>query len=183
MSVNESSELAENYRTAAAVQDYSPQRWIDGVKIIDLRLFVDDGGSFNELIRVNAHGEIAGVDGFRVAQSSYSEVVPGAIKAWHLHRQQADLWFVPPSQRLLVGLLDTRTASATRDGTMRFVMGGGKTQLVYIPAGIAHGAANLWSATAAILYFVDRQFDPAAPDEWRLPWDHLGKEFWAIQHG
>jgi dTDP-4-dehydrorhamnose 3,5-epimerase len=55
--------------------------------------------------------------------------------------------------------------------------------LVYIPAGVAHGAANLWQSPAAILYFVSSQFDPADPDELRLPWDFLGAEFWQVQQG
>ncbi len=165
------------------VQDYSPRRRIEGVRILDLTLFLDDGGSFNELLRLRPDATVEALPEFRVAQSSYSEVEPGAIKAWHLHRRQDDLWFVPPSHRLLVGLLDVREQSATAGLSMRFVMGGGRAQLVYIPAGVAHGAANLSQATAAILYFTSAGFDPQDPDEHRLPWDTLGAEFWQIQPG
>jgi dTDP-4-dehydrorhamnose 3,5-epimerase len=66
---------------------------------------------------------------------------------------------------------------------MRVVLGAGPAKLVYIPAGVAHGAANLWQSPAAILYFVSSQFDPADPDELRLPWDFLGAEFWQVQQG
>jgi dTDP-4-dehydrorhamnose 3,5-epimerase len=118
-----------------------------------------------------------------VRQSSYSEVLPGAIKAWHLHDVQDDLWFVPPSQRLLAGLLDVREHSGTYKQSMRVVLGGGAAKLLYIPSGVAHGAANPWKAAAGIIYFVSSQFDAANPDELRLPWDLIGREFWQIQQG
>jgi dTDP-4-dehydrorhamnose 3,5-epimerase len=175
--------VGEAFRESASTQDYSPKPAIDGVQIVDLRLFIDDGGSFNELVRLNADGTIEALPEFRVKQSSYSEVMPGAIKAWHFHRAQDDLWFVPPSQRLLVGLLDIRDGSQTYQRSMRLVLGGGAAKLLYIPAGVAHGAANLWQSAAAILYFVTSQFNPKDPDELRLPWDVLGASFWQIQQG
>jgi dTDP-4-dehydrorhamnose 3,5-epimerase len=153
------------------------------VQILDLRMFVDDGGSFNELIRLGDDGSVAALPAFRVRQSSYSEVLPGVIKAWHLHDVQDDLWFVPPSQRLLVGLLDVRENSATYKQSMRTILGGGAAKLLYIPAGVAHGAANPWQNPAGLIYYVSSQFDAANPDELRLPWDTLGTEFWQIQQG
>jgi dTDP-4-dehydrorhamnose 3,5-epimerase len=132
---------------------------------------------------LNDDGTVVALPSFQVRQSSYSEVLPGAIKAWHLHDVQDDLWFVPPSQRLLVGLLDVREHSVTYKQSMRVVLGGGAAKLLYIPAGVAHGAANPWQAAAGIIYFVSSQFDAANPDELRLPWDLIGREFWQIQQG
>lgn len=175
--------VGDQYRDSVSIQDYGPKTTIDRVQIVDLRLFIDDGGSFNELVRLNNDGTAEALPWFQVRQCSYSEVLPGAIKAWHFHRTQDDLWFVPPSQRLLVGLLDIRAGSATYQQSMRIVLGGGATKLLYIPAGVAHGAANLWQNPAAILYFVNSQFDPVDPDELRLPWDFLGSEFWQLQQG
>jgi dTDP-4-dehydrorhamnose 3,5-epimerase len=175
--------VGEEYRDSVSIQDYTPKTAIDGVQIIDLRLFIDDGGSFNELVRLNPDGSVEALPWFHVRQCSYSEVMPGAIKAWHFHRAQDDLWFIPPSQRLLVGLLDIREGSTTYERSMRVVLGAGPAKLVYIPAGVAHGAANIWQSPAAILYFVSSQFDPADPDELRLPWDFLGAEFWQVQQG
>lgn len=165
------------------MQDYAPKDTIEGVQIVDLRLLVDDGGSFNELVRLRPDSTVEALPQFRVRQCSYSEILPGAVKAWHLHGIQEDLWFVPPSQRLLVGLLDVREGSPTYKQAMRFVLGGGMARIVAIPAGVAHGAANPWQSPAAIVYFVSSQFDPSAPDEMRLPWDILGAEFWRIEPG
>jgi len=175
--------VGEDFRGGLSLQDYSAPGLIDGVRIIELRNFVDDGGSFNELVRLRSDNTVEALPQLCVRQASFSEVLPGAVKAWHLHRVQEDLWFVPPSQRLLVGLLDVRAGSPTYKRSMRFVMGGGAAKLAYIPAGVAHGAANLWQSPAAIVYFVSSQFDPQNPDELRLPWDELGAGFWQIQQG
>jgi dTDP-4-dehydrorhamnose 3,5-epimerase len=153
------------------------------VRVLDLRLFLDDGGSFNELVRLSGEAKVEALPDFEVQQCSYSEVLPGAIKAWHMHRRQADLWFVPPSQRLLVGLLDVREGSPTYKQSMRVVLGGGLARLLYIPPGVAHGGANLWQSPSAIFYFVTSQFNAAEPDELRLPWDIIGAEFWRVQPG
>ncbi|MDE2839516.1 MAG: dTDP-4-dehydrorhamnose 3,5-epimerase family protein, partial [Chloroflexota bacterium] len=101
----------------------------------------------------------------------------------HFHFNQEDVWFVPPSQALVVGLWDVREDSPTTGNTMRFVLGRGRSQLLYIPRGVAHGAANLGANDTFLFYFVNQQFDALDPDERRLPYDALGKDFWEIRPG
>lgn len=167
-----------------AKQDYSPRPQINGVKVVDLKAFTDDGGYFLELARLPQLAE-QHFPGFVLQQLNYSEMDPGVIKAWHLHEHQDDIWFVPPSHRLLVALRDVRDGSESKDVTMRLVAGRGKAQLIFIPRGVAHGAANLWQQPAAILYFVNQQFtaDPDKNDEYRLPWDQFGAEVWEMTKG
>ena len=176
-------DLAPPFAGQLFTQDYGRQTPIDGVRLHDLRLFVDDGGSFAELIRVSDGGFLEAFPEFRVKQSSYSQVLPGAIKAFHLHFKQDDVWFVPPTDRLLVGMVDARKNSPTTGVSQRVVLGGGKTQLLFVPRGVAHGCANLNITPATILYFVNQTFDAAAPDEHRLPWDSLGADFWKMTPG
>jgi len=141
------------------------------------------GGSFAELIRLDESGRLIAIPSFQVRQSSYSQMLPGAIKAFHLHYNQEDVWFVPPTDRLLVGLVDVRADSPTAGVSMRFVMGAGKGQLLYIPRGVAHGAANIGQSPMTILYFVNQHFNLGDPDERRLPYDILGREFWDMEQG
>ena len=164
-------------------QKYGGAKRIDGIQILDLRLMNDDGGSFAELVRFDDEGNLQAIPEFKVRQSSYSLVLPGAIKAFHLHYNQEDVWFVPPSDRLLIGLVDARKNSPTYQATMRFMMGGGKAQLLYIPRGVGHGGANIGTVPASILYYVNQRFDLSDPDERRLPWDILGEDFWKIAPG
>jgi dTDP-4-dehydrorhamnose 3,5-epimerase len=175
--------LAPEFREQVSTQRYEKQRPIDGVRVIDLRLMVDDGGNFAELARFDENGRLEALPSFQVRQSSYSLVLPGAVKAFHLHYRQDDVWFVPPSDRLLVGLLDARQDSPTCGESMRLVMGAGRAQLVFIPRGVGHGCANLGTEPATVLYYVNQQFDINDPDERRLPWDILGEAFWKITPG
>ena len=63
--------------------------------------------------------------------------------------------------------------------------GQGAPHRLLIPRGVAHGLANLGTAPQAILYAVNRFFtaDADRTDEWRLPWDQFGAEFWSMGRG
>jgi dTDP-4-dehydrorhamnose 3,5-epimerase len=151
--------------------------------MVDLPLFSDEGGDFCEISRVTADGTLEAVEGYRPAQCSYSYMEPGTIKAWHLHRYQDDLWFVPPHDRLLVGLLDTRATSPSNGVAMRLTLGAGRARLLYIPRGVAHGVANVSSRPGHVVYFANNVFDAENPDEHRLPHDLVGGDFWSIVPG
>jgi len=176
-------DFGPEFRDNLTTQGYGGGARIEGIRLLDLRLMTDDGGSFAELVRFDESGNLEAIPEFKVRQSSYSLVLPGAVKAFHLHYNQEDVWFVPPTDRLLVGLVDARQASPTYNKTMRLVMGSGKAQLLYIPRGVGHGGANIWGEPATILYYVSQQFDLNDPDERRLPWDMLGADFWQMTPG
>ena len=176
--------LGDAAKRAFALQDYTPQASIGGVEILDLKRFVDDGGSFLELGRFTA-GAHAALRGFEAKQVNYSEMDPGVIKAFHLHRRQTDVWFVPPDDRMLLVLVDARAGSPTENAVRRLVLGDGATRLVRIPPGVAHGVKNLATTRGRIIYFVDMHFspDPDASDEGRLPWDFAGVDVWEPTRG
>ena len=166
------------------VQSYVPRPSIGGVQITELKRHHDDGGSMTELARLT-EGAPAGLTGFTLRQINFSEIEPGAIKAFHLHTRQTDVWFVPPTDRVLLVLVDVRKGSPTEGVTMRFMLGHGASRLVRIPPGVAHGARNIGQRTGRIIYMVDVQFSITAGecDEGRLPWDYLGADVWEIVRG
>lgn len=166
------------------VQDYSPRRKIDGLEIVELRRFNDDGGSMTELGRL-ADGRLQGLEGFVVRQVNYSVMEPLAVKAFHLHKRQTDVWYVPPSDKLLLVVGDVRAGSPTEGLVQRIVLGDGNSRLVRIPPGVAHGAKNLRHAQpSVIVYFVDVQFSVGDDcDEGRLSWDHFGADVWEVERG
>lgn len=159
-------------------QDYSPKPTIDGVKIVKIRNFVGENGDFSELVRVTPEGDLEALPGFRLRQVNRSKQYTKAIKAWHLHYKQDEMWYVPPDEHLLLGLWDVREGSVTKGVMQKIPLGGGQSIGVYIPRGVAHGAANFSGKKANVYYFVNNQFNPDDPDEHRLPWDAAGKEFW-----
>ncbi len=174
--------LGDNYIDKVTTQDYSKKPVIEDLKVVELKQFVDDSGSFNEVARIDS-GLLKEYPDFELKQVSYSLMEPGAIKAFHLHLKQEDIWFVPPTDKLVVGLVDLRKDSASYEVQQKVIMGSGRALLVYIPRGVAHGAANLSQKKAQIFYFVSQQFNPEDPDEKRLPWDLLGKTFWEKERG
>ena len=177
-------DLTPEAKRAFTIQSYTPAPAIDGVELIALARHVDDGGSITELVRLD-EGRVQGVAGFVARQVNYSEVAPGAVKAFHVHARQTDVWFVPPSDRMLAVLLDVRRGSRTGGARLRLVLGDGASRLLRIPPGVAHGMKNLGTAPARILYFTDLHFsaEPAACDEGRLPWDFAGPEVWDVARG
>jgi dTDP-4-dehydrorhamnose 3,5-epimerase len=172
--------LTAKAKSLLRIQQYDVERAIEGVEIVELKRFNDDGGSMVELLRLD--GSSSGFDGFELRQVNYSCVQPDVIKAFHLHRQQTDLWFVRPEDRLLLVLVDVREGSPTADRQLRTVLGDGKATLVRIPPGVAHGCRNLGSRPASVIYFTDRHFErePDRCDEGRLPWDLVGEEVWNV---
>jgi dTDP-4-dehydrorhamnose 3,5-epimerase len=174
-------ELSDQARRHLRFQDYRPKPPIKGVEIVELARHTDDGGSFTELGRFTAGAALA-FPGFVLAQVNYSELEPGAVKAFHLHRVQTDVWFVPPADKVLLGLVDVRAGSPTEEVRMRLVLGDGRSRLILIPPGVAHGCRNLAPARGRIIYFTDTHFRPAPEscDEGRLPWDFAGPQFWEL---
>ena len=164
------------------VQDYSRKPEIEGLEIIQLRRFNDDGGSMTELGRFD-DGAHQGVAGFTAHQINYSVMEPLAIKAFHLHKRQTDVWFVPPGDKILLVLGDVRADSGTKGQVRRLVLGDGNSFLVRIPPGVAHGCKNLrMTERSQIVYFVDVQFSVGDEcDEGRIPWDFFGPEVWEVE--
>jgi len=108
-----------------------------------------------------------------------------AIKAFHLHKRQTDVWYVPPSDKLLLVVADVRKGSPSEGLVQRIVLGDGNSRLVRIPPGVAHGVKNLAATRGRIIYLVDTHFspDPDTSDEGRLPWDFAGIDVWEPTRG
>lgn len=175
--------IGQEFENELSVQDYTKKPTIEGVQLINLQMFVDDGGALAEIARYDDSGNYKLIPEFKVRQVTFSQMLPGTIKAFHLHYNQEDLWFILPGDRLLIGLFDARKDSPTYRHQMRFVMGAGRAQVLYIPRGVAHGLANPYDKVANMIYQVNQAFDPDQPDEHRLPWDTLGEDFWQIKKG
>ncbi len=165
------------------VQDYSKKKAIDGVKSVEIKRFTGEDGTFEELVRISTTGEVEGFPEFKVRQINRSKILPGGVKAWHIHFSQEDVWYVPPEDHMILGLWDLRNDSDTKDVKMRVILGAGTSKLVYVPRGVAHGVVNVGKKPGTIVYFVNMQFDFKEPDEKRLAWDAAGSDFWIPEKG
>ncbi|QQG44796.1 MAG: dTDP-4-dehydrorhamnose 3,5-epimerase family protein [Candidatus Roizmanbacteria bacterium] len=174
-------DLIQDIKIEVFTQKYGAKPTIDGLKIIELKKFSGEDGTFEELLRINDQGNLEIFPDFHLMQVNRSKLLPGAIKAWHIHLNQEDIWYADPEDHMLLGLWDIREDSSTKNTKFKLVLGAGVSRLVYIPRGVAHGVVNISNNPGTVIYFVNKQFNIQSPDEYRLPWDKIGKEFWECE--
>ena len=160
------------------VQSYNSEPMIDGVQIKEVKSFTSEEGDFSEVTRFTENGELADFPGFKLRQINRAQIVAGSIKAWHFHVKQNEIWYVPPSDKIIVGLWDLRKDSPTAGMARKVLLGGSSRGMVFIPKGVAHGSWNISDKAVNLMYFVDQNFSADEPDELRMPWDSKGAEFW-----
>lgn len=136
---------------------------IEGVELKELTTHRDERGFFREIARDTE--EIV-TEGW--AQLSHSLMHPGVAKAWHVHPNQIDWWYVPIGD-LKVALYDTRDGSSTKGQLDELFLGEHyDAQLLKIPAGVAHGCRVIGGLTH-LIYMTSKTYDP--DEEGRIPHD------------
>ena len=151
---------------------------IDGVRCREYALWPDDRGYFLEAARLG-EGLAAGFPGDST-QVSAALSYPGAVKAFHYHMAQTDLW-VPCRGMFQVALADLREDAPTFGERNTLYLGELRPWQVRIPPGVAHGYKVIGSEPGLLVYLTDRHYDPA--DEGRLPHDSPALAYdWEVQH-
>ena len=142
----------------------SDRSLIQGVVVKSVVVHADDRGLLMEVVRDDEPV-------FRpVRQTTFTITYPGVVKAFHWHRRQWDVWFFATGMAQTV-LHDLREGSPTAGRTDVLYMGERRPLVVAIPPGVAHGYRVLGSVPAALFYHTTEPYDPAAPDEERIPFD------------
>lgn len=137
---------------------------IDGVEVKQLRTFADERGSLTEIVRRD--DEI--FEGF--GQCYFSISYPGVIRGWHYHEKQTD-YFTCVSGMIKVPLYDRREDSPTYGEINEFFIGDENRIVVKIPRGVLHGFKNVGLIPCILVNFPTEPYDPADPDELRIPYD------------
>ena len=151
---------------------------IDGVLVNPFPVWPDDRGCFLEILR--AGQGLAASFPRDTTQVSYALSYPGAIKAFHYHRFQADLW-IPVAGMLQVALVDLRTDSPTFGRRNTLYVGSLRSWQILVPAGVGHGYKVVGVEPAALVYITSRFYDPA--DEGRIPYNQPRIAYdWETQH-
>jgi dTDP-4-dehydrorhamnose 3,5-epimerase len=144
---------------------------LPGVRYGQLNRLADSRGSFMEIWRASAFGDLdregAGLPDARFVQANLSTSAPGVLRGLHYHRRQLDYWTVVGG-RALVALVDVRPVIADINAhaiveTRELAAG----QTVTIPTGVAHGFLALDSLQ--LLYLVTNEYDGS--DELGFAWD------------
>jgi dTDP-4-dehydrorhamnose 3,5-epimerase len=135
---------------------------IQGVRYSRLVSQVDHRGSLTEVVN--------GANDFWDEPIVYSycfTIRPGRIKAWGMHKLQADRYFIAAGHVRVV-LYDGRTASPTFGQFAEFHLTEESRGLLLIPPGVWHGDQNYGSKDAAVLNFPTRAFNREDPDKYRI---------------
>ena len=148
---------------------------IDGVYVKPLRQMADERGKVMHMLRADdpqfeAFGEIY-----------FSVVYPGAIKAWHLHKEMALNSAVPVGHIKMV-LFDDRQGSPTRGELMELFTGPDDYKLIHVPPLVWNGFKGIGTEPALVAncatvgHTKDEivRLDPFSPT---IPYD------WALRHG
>ena len=109
-------------------------------------------------------------------QINYSVQHPGVVKAWHRHALQTDFWLC------VMGNLKVGVHRDTDGRSWMAVVGEKRAGVVVIPSPLWHGAATVGPSSAGLLYYVTKEYDPAAPDEDRAAPDAFAGFPWSVEH-
>ena len=137
---------------------------IEGVRRRELLSHVDDRGSLTEVLRSDWP------EFERFGQAIVTVTLPGVIRGWHWHRRQTDV-IVVISGSAILPLYDGRVGSPTYGALAEHLSTETTRFALFVPHGIYHGYKALGEVPATILNFPSETYDPARPDEERIPHD------------
>ncbi len=131
---------------------------IEGVTLTELRQICDDRGAVLHMMRNDAEGFT------HFGECYFSEVLPGATKAWKRHRVQTQNLAVPVGRIRMVIYVD-REGSATKGQLKELELGRPDAYLLLrIPPGLWYGFACVGDMPALLANCADFPHDPAESD-------------------
>ena len=137
----------------------TPSAAIDGVVLTPLRQIEDARGAVLPMLRNDAPEFV------RFGECYFSEVWPGAVKAWKRHRVQTQNVAVPAG-RIRLAIYDDREASATRGQVQVVELGRpDKYARLRIPPGLWYGFTCVSASPALLANCADLPHDPAESED------------------
>jgi dTDP-4-dehydrorhamnose 3,5-epimerase len=148
---------------------------IHDVRITPLRRIPDERGAVLHMLREDDPGFE------RFGEIYFSLIYPGAIKAWHLHRE-ITLNYAVPSGMIKLVCYDDREGSPTRGALQELHVGELNYALVTIPPLVWNGFKAEGAEPALVANCATGAHDPAEivrldPFSAEIPYD------WALRHG
>lgn len=133
-------------------------REISGVRVSQRRVIADQRGAVLHFLRSDDE-EFAGF-----GEVYFSEIQPGAVKAWKRHARITQRFVVPVGHVRFV-LVDRRPGSPTSGVVSEFVLGRPESyMLLMIPPGVWYGFSAVGSEPGLVANITDAPHDPAEAD-------------------
>lgn len=132
---------------------------IRGVTLVELRQISDERGVLLHMLRCDD------VAFSRFGECYFSEVVPGAVKAWKRHRMQTQNLAVPVGC-IRVVIYDDREGSVTRGQLQELKLGRPDAYFrLRIPPGLWYGFACIGDKPALLANCTDLPHDPTESEQ------------------
>lgn len=117
----------------------------------DLKMNVDDRGSFTEFIKTPDRGQV-----------SVNISKPGITKGNHWHHTKNEKFLVVSGRGVI------RFRKIDSDKVLEYHVSGDKMEVVDIPTGYTHNIENLGDSDMVTIMWANEQFDPNHPDTYFL---------------
>ena len=153
---------------------------IEDVKIKELKVYNDTHVNGEEVIKTpgilmevlrDSEGLLE-----KFGQTTFTITYKGTIKAFHWHKRQDDLWFMPTGKAIVV-LYDLREDSSTFGETEVIEAGKDNYKLIVIPKGVAHGYKVLSDEPVMLFYHTTEEYNPDNLDEEKIPYNDKNINF------
>ncbi|HUC05965.1 MAG TPA: dTDP-4-dehydrorhamnose 3,5-epimerase family protein [Acidimicrobiales bacterium] len=148
---------------------------IEGMRVTPLRRIPDERGAVFHMLRDDSPGFE------RFGEIYFSMVYPGAIKAWHLHREMTLNYAVPVGMVKLV-CFDDRAGSPTEGNLVELHVGELNYVLVTIPPLVWNGFKGEGDAPALVANCSTVHHSPDEIERLDPFTDRFGYD-WALRHG
>ena len=148
---------------------------IEGVVVSPLRKICDERGMIMHMMRSDtpifkSFGEIY-----------FSQVYPGVVKGWHIHREMI-LNYAVVSGMIKLVLYDDRAESPSKGLLMEIVTGENNYQLITIPPGVWNGFKGIGTHPALVANCSSIPHDPKEIDRMDPFNNHIPYK-WDLKHG
>jgi dTDP-4-dehydrorhamnose 3,5-epimerase len=131
---------------------------IEGVSLTELRQITDARGAVLHMLRSDAP------EFSQFGECYFSEILPGAVKAWKRHRAQTQNLAVPVG-RILMVIYDDRAWAATRGQLQVLQLGRPDAYIrLCVPPGVWYGFRCMGGTPALLANCADMPHDPSDSD-------------------
>lgn len=117
----------------------------------DLKMNVDDRGSFTEFLRFADNGQV-----------SVNISKPNIVKGNHWHHTKNEKFLVVAGEGVI------RFRNIFNEEIIEYHVSGSKLEVVDIPTGYTHNIENLGSSDLVTIMWANESFDPSKPDTYFL---------------
>jgi UDP-2-acetamido-2,6-beta-L-arabino-hexul-4-ose reductase len=118
--------------------------------IFDLKMNVDERGSFTEMIKTSNHGQV-----------SVNLTKPGVTKGLHWHQHRLEQFIVVAGHGLI------RERNLATNEVIEFEVSGDKIQSCFMLPGWSHSISNIGETDLVTVMWAESIFDPEHPDTYR----------------